>query len=167
MLSMSQKDPENFFTCNQKWQICSFDFTFRKVMSDSSAYRVRKFNIVDEYFYGENITTNRKIEQIRRQNALKQEDPDYFVKFDDLVVYRGHHICNSQTFMTHLPKMFTSKNEEEVEKLVSLDILTIKKIKHPERQVRFLEKLKEKVKAFQYKEYQMKMRDQAEINKQK
>ena len=63
--------------------------------------------------------------------------------------------------------MFTSKNEEEVEKLVSLDILTIKKIKHPERQVRFLEKLKEKVKAFQYKEYQMKMRDQAEINKQK
>jgi|TARA_B110000285_G_C14685580_1_gene406692 hypothetical protein len=63
--------------------------------------------------------------------------------------------------------MFTSKDEEECERLVSLDILTIKKIKHPERQTRFLEKLKEKIKSFQYKEYQMKMRDQAEINKKK
>ena len=63
--------------------------------------------------------------------------------------------------------MFTSKNEEEVEKLVTLDILSIKKIKHPERQHRFLEKLKEKIKAFQYKEYQLKMKDQAEINRKK
>jgi hypothetical protein len=69
--------------------------------------------------------------------------------------------------MTHLPKMFTSKIDEECEKLVSLDILTIKKIKHPERQTRFLEKFKEIIKRFQYKEYQLKMREQADINKKK
>ena len=93
MLSMSQKDPENFFTCNQKWQVCSFDFTFRKVMSETSAYRIKKFNVIDDYFYGDNITTNRKIEYSKKHYASL--DPNRIISFDELIIYRGHHICNS------------------------------------------------------------------------
>lgn len=51
---MSQEDPLNFFTCNDSWQVCSFDFTFRKIISDNISFKVKKFNVVEDYFYGVN-----------------------------------------------------------------------------------------------------------------
>jgi len=33
MLSCSHLDPKNFFSCDSKWQVCTYDFTFRKVLA--------------------------------------------------------------------------------------------------------------------------------------
>jgi hypothetical protein len=45
--------------------------------------------------------------------------------------------------MNYLPKLFTNSDEVECDKLLNMDVLKIKKLKHPERQLRFLERFKE------------------------
>lgn len=52
LITCSHSDPKNFFTCNLNWQVCSFDFTFRKCICESIALRAAKFNVVDQHFYG-------------------------------------------------------------------------------------------------------------------
>ena len=100
---MSQQDPQNFFTCNMNWQICSFDFTFRKILTDTVSFKVSKFNVVQNYFYGSNDPlVNPRIANKRKFEGVKG--------YHELVVYRGYHICNSQTFMNYLPRMLNNKN---------------------------------------------------------
>lgn len=145
---MSQEDPQNFFTCNVNWQICSFDFTFRKIITDTTAYKVKKFNVVPEYFYGANDPQLKNphldVNQVLRQKVQS---------FNELVIYRGYHICNSQTFMNYLPRMFNNKNQEVCDKLLNFDIFKINKIRHPERYEKFLNHFKERVKRFAHKDY--------------
>jgi hypothetical protein len=57
LISSSHSDPKNFFTCNPHWQVCSFDFTFRKCICESIALRAQRFRVVDDHFYGENEPT--------------------------------------------------------------------------------------------------------------
>ena len=69
--------------------------------------------------------------------------------------------------MHHLPKMFTSTNEAECEKLLNLDIFKFKKIKHPARYSKFLEKFKEQIKRLAQKEYQEKLKQQQQSKDRK
>jgi len=73
-------------------------------------------------------------------------------KFEDLVIFRGSHICTSRSFMKHFPKMFISQEEPECEKLLNHDIFKLPKIKLQQRQYRFLEKFKEFVIKSRYKD---------------
>lgn len=57
LVSCSMKDPKAFFTCNPKWPVCSFDFTYRKVIIETFAYKARRFNVVQDHFYGQNDPT--------------------------------------------------------------------------------------------------------------
>lgn len=58
LLNCSKQDPGTFFSCDHRWQVCSYDFTFRKIISDSITYKASKFKIVEDYFYGKNDPTN-------------------------------------------------------------------------------------------------------------
>jgi len=88
------------------------------------SYRTAKFNVVEDHFYGPNEP--RKSSKERAKNSK-------VTKFEDLIIYRGHHICNSKTFTEHLPKLFISSNEVECDKLLNIEFWKIKKLKNPER----------------------------------
>ena len=50
--------------------------------------------------------------------------------FDDLVIYRGKHICGSETFKLQLMKMFNTEDQEECDKLLNLDVFKMQKFQH-------------------------------------
>ena len=52
LLNCCRDDPELFFSCEKSWQVCTFDFTFRKILSDCMIFHSKKINIVHDYFYG-------------------------------------------------------------------------------------------------------------------
>ena len=56
---------------------------FRKVLFDQISYRAKKFNVVEDYFYGADSID---YTILRRQKITK---------YEDLVIYRGKHICES------------------------------------------------------------------------
>ena len=115
---------------------------------------MKKFNVVQDYFYGKN----------EPKESLKTRQKKKITKFEDLVIYRGHHICDSQTFMNYLPKLFTNNDEAECNKLLNMDVLKIKKLKHAERQTRFLEKFKEQIRRWANRDYNQKIK-QRQIKK--
>ena len=158
---MSQQDPQNFFTCKPSWQICSFDFTFRKIITDTIAFKVKKFRVVDDYFYGVNDRSMTYPEPM-----LGQLESTPIKSFNELIVYRGYHICTSQTFMNYLPRMFNNKSQDVQDKLLNYDIFKITKIRHPERYEKFLNHFKERVKRFAHKDY-VKRRETKEIAMEK
>jgi hypothetical protein len=46
---------------------------------------VKKFNVVQDYFYG--VNEPRESLRIRQKKTI--------TKYEDLIVFRGHHICDS------------------------------------------------------------------------
>jgi hypothetical protein len=146
---MSLQDPQNFFTCDANWPVCSFDFTFRKIITDTMAFKAQKFKVVEDYFFGANDP--RATRPDADQNAITAQRVQ---SYSELVIYRGYHICNSATFMNYLPRMFNNKNQEVCDKLLDFDIFKINKIRHPERYEKFLNHFKERVKRFAHKDFQ-------------
>lgn len=76
--------------------------------------------------------------------------------FDDLVVYRGHHICTSKTLVDFVGKLFVNQKEEECNKLLDMECFKIKKIKNPYKQVMYLERFKDNIKKLAIKDYNRK-----------
>ena len=112
------------------------------------AYKVKKFKVVSDYFYGKNDPCLKNPELSASHPASRKVQ-----SYSELVIYRGYHICNSQTFMNYLPRMFNNKDQEVCDKLVNFDIFKINKIRHPERYEKFLNHFKERVKRFAHKDY--------------
>jgi hypothetical protein len=129
--------------------VCSFDFTFRKCICESIALRASKFRVVDDYFYGDNEPV-----MSPKQRQIKGK----IKRYEELILYRGHHICDSKTFIDFLPKLFCSTNETECNKLLNIEFWKIKKLRHPERQLRFLVKFQEQVKKLAYKDWNQKQK---------
>ena len=103
--------------------------------------------MVDDHFYGRADT----------RAAPPTLPSKKITEFEDLVIYRGHHICDSKTFKDKLPKLFTSQKEEEADFLLNLDILKIKKFQHCEMQHPFLLRFKEDIRRIAYSDYVKKM----------
>ena len=152
MVAMSHKDPKVFFSCNKNWQICSFDFTYRKVSAESFQFRVQKFNVVDDHFYGIND---------KGPASLKRRSQTVVSKFEDLVIYRGSHIC-TRAFCQQFQKMFTS--DSECEKLITIQILKKKKIEDKQSE-KYIRKLREYVDTYFQKEQRMIKRNQVDEQK--
>lgn len=102
-----------------------------------------------DYFYGKNEPKDTPKE--RQLNSTVR-------RYDELVIYRGHHICNSRTFIDHFPKLFCSSDENECNKLLNNEFLKIKKFKHPERLPRFLMKFQEHIKKIAIKDHYKKQK---------
>lgn len=163
MIACSQKDPQNFFSCNTRWQVCAFDFTFRKIISDCVTFRAAKINVVPDYFYGQNdplLGAPKDHVLLRRWEQREVGDP--VTSFEDLVVYRGIHICDSETFKLQISKMFNHRDQEHCDKLLNLDVFKINKIKHQERYEKFLTRFKDEVKKFARKDYYQRLQRKKE-----
>jgi hypothetical protein len=110
LVESSQRDPKNFFCCDPKWQVCTFDFTFRDVNSDQLIFKAMKFNVIDGFYYGEN--------EGLKEHGRRSE------KYEDLILYRGPHLCQSKSFTFFLPRLFNGTDES------AKDLMAIKVLQH-------------------------------------
>ena len=119
--------------------------------------RAAKFHIVDDYYYGKNDPLkNTPKDSFLMDFWENRPEAQHATTYDDLVVYRGMHICNSKTFKLQFIKMFNNEQQVECDKLMNLDVFKIKKIKHQERYDKFLNRFKDEVKRFAHEEYKAK-----------
>ena len=46
----SEDDLIRSIECNHSWPVCLFDFTYKNMISEFFVFKVRKFEVIEDYF---------------------------------------------------------------------------------------------------------------------
>ena len=109
-LEESVKDPINFFKCNQKWPMCSFNFAKPHMIPDQFVFKAENHNFqdfVEDYFSVERIEREKKNKRNKHQRGIVG------TATSNILIERNYHYCKINQFTNQLASLYASKSKQE------------------------------------------------------
>ena len=58
-MKSSEDDLIESMNCDHNWPVCLFDFTYKNTISDYFAFRVKKFNVINDHFCFDSVESDK------------------------------------------------------------------------------------------------------------